>query len=523
LNSAAAAMGGLYRGKKEQKQFDIVHFHAVATAFGAHLIQQNYNPLRKHAALSPIHPIHHYHAGSFANQEITTPENYRRVGLRDVPKSVAEANPLKDMWLHSDGVAIVAPGMAEELTNPRMVSRLNSLASHLSRQGRLATLSLGIDWEAHSLTSEKAMGSFAIRQTSDARGVDTTDYSTGKAQIKRALYDAGLIGDPVKPLFLFVGHFSRELGNDHLLKIVKEILVLKGQVVIMGWGINDLNHKDINIYNFRERVKELQCLEREVNNLKVYKTPEAQRDLFRDSGASKGNLLRGASDFLLVPSYNEAGPLVVLEAQAAGMLTISSMKGGMKVVCHPLSTAGEEHFNALDYGETTNSIVQAVNFFHSKQAEPSIWNRMVRRIFSTQAEPSSRNRTISRIFNESKRHDWLAVGGALEELERFYGVVVAPKSKEIKREDFRLIKEYYSESTLYHSSKIILHLSLSESCLKSSLLERLNIKAILRRSKRLDFRQLSLKLKYEIIFREWYKVSIHSKCKGIRTDPLRNG
>lgn len=184
---------------------------------------------------------------------------------------------------------------------------------------------------------KEVLGKFAAKQ-------DLSDLSSKKTKTKHALYKAGIIADPDKPLFLYVGRFGKEKGTDLLGLISSEVTKLGGQIVIMGPG---------NTPDLREPLE----LQKKGYAVKVY-TDVAKNQLEKLKGTSvkKGNAIRFAADYTVIPSYSEACGLVGLEALSMGSFLATSNAQGLKSVCLPFDDddnyAGE---NCVQFDITTGA------------------------------------------------------------------------------------------------------------------------------------------------------------------------
>lgn len=422
FTTAVAALASTYNGRKKQKNFDLVQFHTWTTALAAQIIKRKYHSLREKSGLLKVHSILHLHSGLKGKYQFHTPEKFKNLGIFN-----SKMNFHEEVWLHVDGVAFVSPVIESEALSPGN-NDLYEVARNFHTFGRLASIMNGIDLREHSLISQKAHGTFTSTPVYNASGKDVTDYFTHKAKIKKALYKAGLVPDSEKPLFLFVGRFDPIKGIDKLQGIAEEIIKLGGQCVIMGWS-NPIPSEILELQKIAEKHPQ---------SMRVYTRREDQIDLFKDSGSSKGSLIRAASDFLLMPSKSEGTALVVWELIARGVLVISSMGGGLKAQCRDLNDFGENKFNSFNYVNDDNAkinaaqaIQRAMALYEEKTKNLEDWNQILRRL-----------------IKESSSYDWIVPGGPIEQLNNFYQKVMKPPSKtEIKKWD-ELLKAYYKKYSI---------------------------------------------------------------------------
>ncbi|WP_186646373.1 glycosyltransferase [Fluviispira vulneris] len=224
------------------------------------------------------------------------------------------------------------------------------------------------------------------------------------------LYKKGIIGSETKPLFLFVGRFSPEKGLDVLADFAKDIIINKnGQVVIMG-ALS--GYIPLELF-------ELKSLENDKKNynglIKVYTSYEKnQLEILEDIEATKGKVIRFASDFTIVPSVIEASGLVPVEGLSMGSATISSYKEGLKDQC--TNPYGNMHniftFTCIPFTRVMgNSALSAKNLIDSLNQPLHEWNML-----------SNKEKKQHQVFliENAKTFDWNAKGGALDQYIDLY-------------------------------------------------------------------------------------------------------
>lgn len=409
LASVVAVMGSTYRGRKKQKQFDVVSFHTWTTSLAAHLMKDSLGPLRKNAGLPKVHTMQHYHHGSLDLAD-------ERSGAWLYKKFRDSGVLYGDFFLYTDGVGFVSPVLPEEAQKAETGYGLHRMAKHVAKYDRMAFLPNGIVWNDHGLSSEKAHGTYAVPETA-------INYVAAKGVIKTDLCHAGLIPDSDRPLFLYFGRYTPEKGLSLLEAMVKAAIDGGGQCVIMGWGSgNDVPQEILNLQKLPQEYQKY---------LKIYTKSEDQTATFLDSKASKGSLIRAAADAHFLPSKAEGYAMVVMESLARGVLLVSSDGGGLKVQC--IDQAERDNFNGFKFtnaGDATLNAVQATK-------------RAVEYFNRTNLE--DRNDMVKRLIQDSKKFDWLGENGALDKIQAFYKQIMKPRIEDEIAEREGLIQDYFKK------------------------------------------------------------------------------
>ncbi len=316
LTTAFPATAALYRGKKQQKKFDILHYHPWTVGLLSNSIKDYYNPIKKLLGQPPVHVVQHFHSSSFEEQGFFPLNTYNSLGIR-VPISKEIVDIQQESLLNLDMVIHVSNALAEKAVDPKRGGVFLNAFQNLKKQGRLVGVINGINHASFDITNKNTYKEFAIEQkieVSEGKNIDSTDYILKKGEMKKTLFKEGIIADPEKPLFVFVDRFAYDKGIDVLLAMVKQIAKEGGQAVVMGCS--------------SWLPPEIQMLQEYANNnpsiLKVYITLKDQQTPLKNSSVSNGFAIRLASNFFLIPSNNESCGLVGLEGLAAGSILITS-------------------------------------------------------------------------------------------------------------------------------------------------------------------------------------------------------
>ena len=408
FTSAVAALGAGYKGFKQQKSFAGVHYHSWTLGMATWLLK-DLNQKRVAAGYAPVHSVLQFHGNTPHNHGIIAAEKYRKIGI-DLPPDVSEANTEALAWLGADGILHVSKvyaSQALDLSNPDV--SLQDISHHKQAHGRLVGVTNGIVHKDWSITNRDVYHSYAIEPTFNQDKVDVTDYVSGKERTKQMLHQEGLISDPQKPLFVFVGRFTDEKGIATLPAMVEQIAKSGGQCVVMGTLSGGYEPAAIQILEELAKGKYAHCL-------KLYKNRELQSQTLHQ--VKKGLLIRQAAEFSLIPSDVESCGLVFPEAITAGCIPITSNVGGLKDFTKPF---GQKNAQGDLIGlETFNSFVYDNKQQRDANAQRAIVNAMQ---FYTTHTKEQRNSVIRRFMVESKNYDWPK---PVKAINQFYDAVFKP-------------------------------------------------------------------------------------------------
>jgi glycosyltransferase involved in cell wall biosynthesis len=286
--------------------------------------------------------------------------------------------------------------------------RLGDLLKDLQTQGRFQGINNGIFFGSFDITREDVLGSLRVAQ-------DYSNYAEKKQEAKKVLFNSGIIGSDTRPLFVYVGRYSREKGIDVLPEFARYIVARGGQIAIMGVLSGGPISPVILELVSMSRDPQYQGLIRVFTSF-----ARDQLALLNSVGVSKGKVIRFASDFTLVPSIMEAAGLVPIEGLSMGSATISSYRQGLKDQCrrplHFANSDGDIHdihtFTCVPFERVNDNLRLTLrNLFNRTDAALNEWNEL-----------SQHERTEIQInlIREAKKFDWSQEGGALDEYRALY-------------------------------------------------------------------------------------------------------
>ncbi len=386
--SAAAALLYHFRNQHHRFFFDIAHFHSYFFALTP-AITKKFFP-NSPPQLFHLHSLNQ-DQGGFSNFTFNKePINMMKLGMKYADASIAISNTMIQ-----DGLS----------SNPRKNFGLQASYTALYRpdfhKTRLFLLPNGISYEEYNPFAPTRLQT----STSKENFQFTSDIVHSKQKIKNHLASLGLIQDPTRPLFVFVGRYAVEKGIDFLDPMLEEINKNHGNCIIMG------------VKGFSEAEGIMQAL---------HKKYASHKNIYIMKGAPKeeqfgpknlGMLIRAASDFALVPSHEEAFGLVPLEFLSLGSIPITSRISGLQDTMQELALDDTAQGNSFNYNEDSNEY-RTVAGRESIQARISISIQKAFTYYKLSLE--TKNFVSQRLIEEAKKYDWLASGGAIEKITEIY-------------------------------------------------------------------------------------------------------
>lgn len=405
-NSAAPGFASRYTGRNHQKQFDVLHTHHTNLTPCLRLLKEVYSPKRKNCHLKPIAAAGHIHGTGYYAQSTWYPASaIKDVGLSPPPliNLQAEAYRYLDVNIH------VGEKTAELAKTKSNGYSLEKLVKESDKQGRVLAVQNGIPVEKFQPTNHKVLGEFSFKTEN---GV--IDFINGRSKIKKALYEEGIIADPNKPLFMYVGRFGLDKGVDALPSIVKQIYKEGGQCLIMGASVKD-PRADKHINTLKKMTK------KHPTAIRLMTSIEEQKAHFKNTKIPVGTLIRAATFCSIVPSHRETCGLVIKELWAAGALSLTSNAEGIADNGRGLGKKDKnrmkntiDNFNAFTYKDSGNYLrgaeraaKQAMNFYKN-------------------TSDKNRNEIANRLYNEAKdNYSW---NSSIKQMEKAYSKAVKPST-----------------------------------------------------------------------------------------------
>nr|BFD31793.1 hypothetical protein GTC16762_14110 [Pigmentibacter ruber] len=333
FSSAIASFSALYNGENTPENIDIVQVNTWHQTLVSSLFKRKLNKLREDAGLPKVGTIYTVHTLNGEQGEKDS-SFLTRIGFGK-PSTADTINLHVMALLESDAVNTVSKGIISEIksSDDKISYKVGDIFTHLENIDRFFGIPNGIDPDLYNPRKYNVLGNFKVAN-------DLSDLKEKKQLVKQTLYNAGIIGSPNKPLYLFVGRYSNDKGLDVLPEFVKYAIKNNAQVVIMGI-VTDPSVDSV--------IKSLEGINDP--NFKFYKNLEKdQLEILKIADAKKGNLIRFAADFSLIPSKVESFGLVALEALAMGSGIITTNVQGLKDITIPYDPS----LNNID---TFNSVI----------------------------------------------------------------------------------------------------------------------------------------------------------------------
>lgn len=426
-SNALASFAALYRGPNGDENIDVLQINDWHLAMTSAILAEELNPKRKAVGLPPIATVATTHeVNEFQGRQIGS-YLFQRMGLKQPPTKNINVQALFQVFSNASNT--VSRSVAKEMMSPdeSLGYGLGSLFTELGRMNRFFGITNGIDVAAFDPTVN--LGTLNVRS-------DYSDLYEQKIEAKRQLFEAGLIGDPAKPLFLYVGRFSKEKGVDTFPEFVRLVVEdYKGQVVIMG------AKTDASVDG---TISELEAMAKESRyrkNFRLYTNVKSdQLEKMRSVGAPKGLVIRFASDFTFVPSIQESCGLVPIEAMAMGSGVLTSNVHGLQDLCKPLDGPDVrgcmhdvESFTCATFKRTQNAKHTAINLDHGLREVFTKWNQM-----------SAIDKRMAQIrwALEARTFAWDRKGGATDQYKDLYMRAIQSETMEEAQIRSRLMDVY---------------------------------------------------------------------------------
>lgn len=405
----SSASAGFIQGIQEEKhgKIHIFHGHSYGSSLANALLNGLKMPLRPQL-ISHIHNINHDQGKEFSNLQCG---------------DMSPCNLMSYTMLNSDYVITVSKTMVKQGLdpNPNMSFGLNSTYATLynpdPKLNRVKGIPNGItfgDWnpfDQKNLTIKNSEGkefNFAF---------DKNSIFQSKKKIKEYLVSKGIIANANKPLFMFVGRYSAEKGINMLPKAILTVKENGGSFIIMGSAPPTLSRWKMD----RLRLQYLHDPDIHIMSGN-YKTEQL--------GPEKiGMLVRAASDFVLVPSHEEAFGLVPIEGFAMGAIAITSKVSGMNDYVREFDLKNLKG-NSFNYENYTDQAESEEKFLAQKELmEEAIIHAFH---YYSQTSENEKSSVSEKLIEEAKTFDWLAPGGSSEEQFNVYKEVLSRIHLEMK-------------------------------------------------------------------------------------------
>lgn len=294
----------------------------------------------------------HGHGGHDLPESLFEGVGIKRRGPYDYP-----AHSHLSYGLHADVLVPVSKAYAQKL-----LSRDSYISEQFSRlppsllKSKMHPILNGLDPAQFDCTDPKILGRFAP--------VFAQSPTKAKAELRRVLYEQGLIADPKAFLAVFVGRYAVAKGVYLLKSMAEAVVKAGGQVVCMG--IPDTAMQD------------LEDLEKVVNapdselygKVKIYKKAADQNTLLEGTTLKKGTAIRAAASIGLMPSIEEPMGLVALEYMLQGSIPVVPCHEGFKDTCVALNLPGESG-KRLTLEEGANAVMYPGALARSPEAAES--------------------------------------------------------------------------------------------------------------------------------------------------------
>ncbi|APJ04654.1 glycogen/starch synthase [Silvanigrella aquatica] len=418
FSSSVAAIATLYHGKNGGENIDILHSHIYPSGFANVLVKKLYNPLRKKVGLPKIYTAMTVH-GATDEKGIYQSNFLNHVGFEKKPSSPEISLHILSL-IESDIINAVSKGVINSYISddPNVSFQMADAYTHLLKINRFVGIANGIDLENFNPIDKKVLGSLHV-------AADLSDLAAKKWEAKKILYDAGIISSPTKPLFLYVGRFAPEKGMELFSPFVNYIAKHNGQTVIMGKII------DTSLNKFLDNLKNSN-----IPDLKIYTdVKNDQLKILSSVNASKGNLIRFASDFTFIPSIFETFGIIAVEGLVMGSNLITTNVQGLQDITIPYNpiTKNIDTFNSVIFKRDNDISISSANMTAALDIFNQTWNTLT---------AEKKEEVQKRAIEYAQKFSWTATGGACDQYKTLYIKAMEPLSPDEKKAHDLFKKSY---------------------------------------------------------------------------------
>ena len=428
FQSAVATAAALYRGASGRENIDVLQLNTGRFFLSLALLSLELNQKRSAANLPPISTVTTTHDTSEL-KVLESSDAFQRVGLDRPLRPQISPNAISNIF--SNVSSVVSKSLVDDISSIQSETDLGlgHLYNSLRKINRLVGINNGVELERFDPTERAILGDLAV-------DLDYKNLQQRKHQAKAALFRENIIGSETKPLFLYVGRLAREKGIDVLGAFARYIIQERGgQVVILGSSPGVV---PTEVYHWLS----MQTDPRFNGMFKLFMNRQKdQEEVLTTTHAKKGNLLRFAADFTIVPSIIEGCGLVPIEAFSMGSGVITSNVQGLKSVCRrPLDETGIDgklghigNFTCIAFKrEPQNLQVTFQNLFNRLDDALRQWNRL---------NPEEQNQLQITWIKEAKTFAW-NISTEPSGYQDLYSLALKETSEEEKRIRKHLLELY---------------------------------------------------------------------------------
>ena len=227
FGKAAVAVASVLARSKNVGPVSVLHAHDWHAALSVYYAKALASSIQGIASVFTIHNL------AFQGQERASTAQYLDIGwdaFHDIFEDRGTLNLMKGALLAADRITTVSPTYSHEIRTARYGHGMDGLLRWMS--GKLRGITNGIDPSVWDPRSDKHL----------AATYDVDDLA-GKAACRDALrFELGLAQSDA-PILGCVSRLSAQKGIDHLCDAASDFVRLGGQIVVLGEGDEDLEHR----------------------------------------------------------------------------------------------------------------------------------------------------------------------------------------------------------------------------------------------------------------------------------------
>ena len=416
----SAAATAFFSQAKSGKTPQILTYHnPIVGGISSTLLRYYYNPKRLEAGRIPIGMLQTGHGAAKTDDYPFEASWLNRVGAKTNYTNKVTALGLA--MLNSHATNWVSQGQREKSLSGNFLVDIKSIAKFLDQHHRYYGITNGVFLKDYVISNASLYKDSALVLPRD-------NIISAKNEMKRKLFESGLIPDPVKPLFLWIGRMDSDIKGMDFLPSMMELAKSKGaQSVIMGIRVEHGSESEA-ITTLRNMAVENPHDFSFHDDLKFQTKPFVFSG--KEMGFTQGAAIRYAASAFMLPSRTEGAPLVILELYSTGTFVVASDGGGIS-----------------DYANPEGSFI----FPLSQDDHTTIENakNKMEELFTVLALPvAEQNRKAQFIVSDTaEKWDWTSKNGPLKKYAEVYQEII----KNIENSDLEYEKDREAAVAKYFS------------------------------------------------------------------------
>ncbi len=326
---------------------DIFHLNDWQSGFVPVLLQTNYKNDTFFHGTGTLFTIHNLaYQGIFPENTLDRLSVTKAIFHIDGVEFYNQVNFLKGGLVFSNFINTVSPSYAKEIVTKEAGRGLHGILQ--KREKQLTGILNGIDYEEWNPEKDKVISFNYSHVNIDGKTANKTFLQ------KKLNFDT----NENIPLFAFVGRLTEQKGVELLESVLKEMSLLKVQVVVLGTGEEHIKEKLLGIsIGYRDKI--------------------SLNFLFNENFARE---IYAAADFLLMPSLYEPCGISQMIGMRYGVVPVVRKVGGLKDSVKEGVTGFM--FDKFSSSEFLSAVMKALECYSNKEMFQTVRKNCMKEDFS---------------------------------------------------------------------------------------------------------------------------------------------